>query len=204
MSFSNRPKIGVIILAAGSSSRVNGEPKQMLEFRGKTLLRRAAETALQSEFSSTIVVLRANQEQMRKDIEDLPLKIAINENPESGISSSIKIGLSAISEENSDAVIIMLCDQPLVTTEVLQRLRDVFVETGKPIAASEYKNTIGVPALFAREIFGELSNLQNDEGAKKVIKKDKYRIALVAAPEAAFDIDTLQDYEKLKRLSFTD
>lgn len=202
MNFSGNPKIGLIILAAGSSSRMNHEPKQMLKFRGKTLLRRAAETALQSEFYSTVVVLGANQEKLRKDIEDLPLRITVNENWESGISSSIKKGLSALSEENPDAVMIMLCDQPFVTTEVLQRLRDAFIETKKPIAASEYENTFGVPALFGREIFAELSNLQNDEGAKKIIKKDINRIAFVAVPEAAFDVDTLQDFEKLKRLSF--
>ena len=195
------PKIGVIILAAGSSSRMNNEPKQALEFRGKTLLRRAAETALQGEFSSTIVVLGANQKKSRKEIEDLPLQIAVNENWLIGMSSSIKVGLLALSEENLDAIIIMLCDQPLVTTEILQRLWDVYVETGKPIAACEYENTVGVPALFAREVFAELADLQKDEGAKKIIKKDKYRVALVTAPEAAFDIDTLQDFEELKRLN---
>jgi len=202
VNFSGNPKIGLIILAAGSSSRMNHEPKQALRFRGKTLLRRAAETALQSEFYSTVVVLGANQEKLRKDIEDLPLRITVNENWESGISSSIKKGLSALSEENPDAVIIMLCDQPFVTTEVLQRLRDAFIETKKPIAASEYKNTVGVPALFGCEIFAELSNLRNDEGAKKIIKTDINRVAFVAAPEAAFDVDTLRDFEELKRLSF--
>jgi len=197
---SERLKIGIIILAAGSSSRMNGEPKQMLEFRGKTLLRRAAETALQLRFS-TAVVLGANSQNLRKEIEDLPLKIAFNDDWESGISSSIKKGLSALSKEKLDAVIVALCDQPLVTTEVLRRLCDVFIETGKPIAACEYENTVGVPALFAREIFAELETLQAGEGAKKIIKKDMRRTALVAAPEAAFDVDTLQDFEKLKRLT---
>lgn len=200
MKFCENPKIGLIVLAAGSSSRMNIEPKQMLEFQGKTLLRRAAETALQSGFS-TVLVLGANYQNLRKEIEDLPLKITFSKIWESGISSSIKAGLSAFSGENPDAVIIMLCDQPLVTTEVLHRLRDVFIETGKPIAASEYENTVGVPALFAREIFAELENLQADEGAKKIIKKDMNRTSLVAAPEAAFDVDTLQDFENLKKLS---
>jgi molybdenum cofactor cytidylyltransferase len=191
-------KIAVIILAAGRSSRMNNEPKQMLEFEGVTLLRRAAETAVSSGFS-TVVVLAANSTTLRREIEDLPLEITINEAPESGISSSIKQGLSAVSADNPDAVIVMLCDQPLVTTETLRRLRDAFVETKKPIAASEYENTVGVPALFAREIFAELENLRADEGAKKIIKKDMNRTALVAVPEAAFDIDTRQDFEKLKR-----
>jgi molybdenum cofactor cytidylyltransferase len=193
-------KIGLIILAGGGSRRMNNKPKQMLKFQGKTLLRRAAETALQTAFS-TVVVLGANSQSLRKEIEDLPLKIVVNNDWESGISSSIKKGLSALSEENLDAVIVALCDQPLVTAEVLRRLCDVFIETEKPIAACEYENTVGVPALFAHEIFAELENLQADEGAKKIIKKDMRRTALVAAPEAAFDVDTLQDFEKLKRLT---
>ena len=202
MSCPENPKIVVIILAAGSSSRMKGERKQMLCFKGKTLLRRAAETALQAGFYRTIVVLGANHENFRKEIEDLPLEIAVNENWESGISSSIKKGLAAISKDNLDAAIFMLCDQPFVAAEVLQRLRDIFTETKKPIAASRYENTIGVPALLAREFFGELESLQADEGAKKVILKNLEKTALAAVPEAAFDVDTLQDYEKLKQLFF--
>jgi molybdenum cofactor cytidylyltransferase len=199
--FDRSLKIGVIILAAGSSSRMNGEPKQMLEFEGKTLLRRAAETTLESGFYPTVVVLGANNQILRKEIEDLPLEIALNERWQSGISSSIKKGLSAISEKNLDATIIMLCDQPFVTVEVLQKLRDAFVETEKPVVASKYENTVGVPALFAREVFIELEDLEKDEGAKKIIMKDKNRVALIAAPEAAFDVDTLQDFENLKKMS---
>ena len=193
------PKIGLIILAAGSSSRMKGEPKQMLKFQGKTLLRRAAETALRAEFSPTVVVLGANQEKLRAEIENLPLTIAVNENWQSGMSSSIKTGVSALLKENPDAAVVMLCDQPLVTTEVLQRLRAAFIKTKKPIAASRYENTIGVPALFASEIFDELLNLQNDEGAKKIIMQNESRVAPVAAPEAAFDVDTLQDFEELNK-----
>ncbi len=171
----------------------------MLEFQGKTLLRRAAETALRSGFP-TVAVLGANRQKLRNAIEDLPLKVTFNKNWETGISSSIKAGLSAFSGEKLDAVIITLCDQPLVTTEVLHRLRDAFTETGKLIAASEYENTVGVPALFAREIFAELENLQADEGAKKIIKKNMNRTSLVAVPEAAFDVDTAQDFENLKKI----
>lgn len=202
MKFCESPKIGLIILAAGSSSRMNSGLKQMLEFQGKTLLRRAAETALQSGFS-TVAVLGANHRSLRAEIEDLPLKISVNKNWESGISSSIKNGLRAFSGEKLDAVIITLCDQPLVTTEVLHKLRDAFIETRSPIAASEYENTVGVPALFAREIFAELEKLQADEGAKKFIKKNMSRTSLVAAPEAAFDVDTSQNFENLKQASLT-
>lgn len=197
MSFTENPIIGVIILAAGGSSRMKGKPKQLLKFQGKTLLRRAAETALQAGFYKTAAVLGANHENFRQEIEDLPLEIAVNEDWESGISSSIKKGLAAFSKENPDAVIFMLCDQPFVSAEVLRRLGDAFIETKKPKVASRYENTIGVPALFAREIYGELGNLKDDEGAKKVIIRNLEKTALVNVPEAAFDVDTEWDFEKL-------
>ena len=186
-----------MILAAGCSSRMDGAPKQTLVYKGKTLLRRAAETALQSHFETVVVVLSGNCENFSREIEDLPVQIVINENAKTGISSSIKTGLSALSVENSDAVIIMLCDQPLVLSKTLQKLCDVFIQTGKPIVACEYENTFGVPALFARRFFPDLMNLSEDEGAKKIIKKYREQTEMVCCPEAGTDVDTLDDYQKL-------
>ena len=196
MSQSRKPKISLILLAAGRSSRMNGAPKQLLVYEGKTLLRRAVETALDSNFE-TIVVLSADGEIFSKEIEGLPVQTAINENAETGISSSIKTGLSALSGKSSDSVIITLCDQPLVSTEILQNLGGVFVQTGKPIVACEYEKTFGVPALFARRFFSELMNLREDEGAKKIIKKYREQAEFIRCPEAETDIDTFDDYRKL-------
>lgn len=180
---------------------MTGEPKQLLVFRGKTLLRQAAETAVAAGFYSTVTVLGANAERFKKEIEDLPVQIAVNENWACGLSSSIKTGLLSISHENLDAAVIMLSDQPLITAEILRSLCDVFEQTGKMIVACRYENTVGVPALFASDFFAELMNLQGDEGAKKIITKYEDEAAFVDAAEAAFDVDTLQDYEILKRLS---
>jgi molybdenum cofactor cytidylyltransferase len=199
-----KQKISLILLAAGNSSRLRGKSKQQLEFHGKTLLRRAAETAVAANFHSTVVILGADSGSMRREIEGLPVRIAINENWATGMSSSIKIGLAElVEEENLEAVVIMLCDQPLVTTKTLDNLCEVFAHTGKPIAACEYENTVGVPALFSSEVFAELLNLHESEGAKKIIEKYAGKTALVAAPEAALDIDMLKDYEKLKRSTFS-
>ena len=166
-------------------------------------MRRAAETAVAANFRSTVVVLGANAESLRQELDDLPVRIAINENWASGMSSSIKTGLAELVEqENLEAAVIMLCDQPLVTSQTLNNLCEAFARAGKPIAACEYQNTVGVPALFSSEIFAELMNLHESEGAKKIIEKYPGKTALVAAPEAALDVDTLEDYEKLKQLTF--
>ena len=192
-------KIGIIILAAGASTRMNGKPKQLLEFEGKTLLRRAAETALSSGLRPIVVVLGANSEKLLPEIKDLPVLTAINENWATGMGGSIKTGLSVLLTENTDieAAILMLCDQPFVTAETLNRLVETFQKTKKPIAACEYADTIGVPAVFAREMFAELSDLQGDAGAKAVIRKHAADVAQSPAPEAAFDVDTQADFQKL-------
>lgn len=178
---------------------MNGAAKQLLVYEGKTLLRRAAETALQSDFEPIVVVFSDNLEIFNREIENLPVQTAINENAKTGISSSIKTGLSALFGKNSDAVIIMLCDQPLISIEILRKLCDVYVRTGKPIIACEYENTFGVPVLFARSFFAELMNLSDDEGAKKLIAKYQGQTEFVRCPEAATDVDTLEDYQNLVR-----
>ena len=131
----------------------------------------------------------------------MPVRIVINENWASGMGSSIKRGLSElVKKETLNAVVVMLCDQPLVTTKTLLNLCDVFVQTEKPIAACEYQNTVGVPALFSKEVFAELMNVKDSDEAKKIFKKYAEITALLSAPEAALDVDTSADFENLKLL----
>ncbi len=192
-------KIAVVVLAAGGSSRLVGKPKQSLEYRGETLLRRAAKAAVSLKESSTVVVLGSRIDNLRSRLTDLPVKVVANPDWKNGISSSLKAGLSTVLQEEGDAVIFMLCDQPLVSTSILGRLRDAFIETGMPIIASRYEGSLGVPALFSREIFREFEGLQGDEGAKKIITKDARRTLAIDVPEAGLDIDTLEDFERLNR-----
>jgi molybdenum cofactor cytidylyltransferase len=194
----NRSKIGIIILAAGASTRL-GRPKQLLKFRDKTLIEKIAETALKTNLN-TVVVLGANAEKIKTAIENLPVKIAINENWQSGMASSIVTGLekSLEIEPNLSAVILLLCDQPFITKATILRLVESREETNKTIIASEYKNMLGVPALFSREVFKELLNLEGDVGARFLIKKyESENLAKISVPEAAFDIDTEEDFERV-------
>ena len=95
----------------------------------------------------------------------------------------------------------MLCDQPYVTSDVIGRLSDTYWESRAPIVASEYgagdEKTLGVPALFSRALFPELMTLSGAEGAKRIIARHSAEVAVVAMPEAAFDVDTWSDYRAL-------
>src|ERR1041384_940582 len=125
-------KIGIIVLAAGASSRM-GSPKQLLPFRGQTLIRRAAEAALASSCDRVAVVIGSHASQMRRELEDLPVSVVENQNWQTGMSSSIRAGLDDLHVDDLDGALIMLCDQPFVTADILNNLVATHHKTGKPI-----------------------------------------------------------------------
>jgi molybdenum cofactor cytidylyltransferase len=194
---------GIIVLAAGASVRMN-EPKQLLQFQGTTLLRRAAQTAVESIYQPVVVVLGANFEKMNAEIEDLPVEIVLNKNWRRGLGSSIKAGIENLLEIAPDAaaLVIALADQPLVSARHLNFFAEKFEQTQSAVIAAEYNNTRGVPALFAREVFDDLCRLPGDKGAKPVIEKHRHCLSTIALPDAAFDIDTPQDFASLRQQDF--
>lgn len=193
-------RIGLILLAAGASRRMKNRAKQLLEFEGETLLRRAAKTALASGCRPVCVVLGANSERLRAEIADLPLAVVVNENWASGMASSLQTGLRKLLEENAEiaAVCVLLADQPLVDFRVVNRLVETFERGGgDAITASRYAETVGVPAIFPRRLFGELADLTGDAGARKIIGEHASETVTIDVPEAAHDIDSPPDYERL-------
>src|SRR5258706_7059596 len=191
-------KIGIVILAAGGSTRF-GSPKQLLKFQGKTFLRRAVDVALSQDGCKVVVVLGEDSQRSIDEINALPVEIAANSDWQTGISSSIKLGLKTLlaAEPELSAVVFMLCDQPSVGRVAIANLIDTYRSTRKPIVACAYQDTLGVPALFSREMFGELMDLSGDIGAKPVIERHAADVCKVDATEAFLGIDYSEDYEKL-------
>ncbi len=189
---------GLIILAAGESSRL-GQPKQNLQFNGQTLLQHAVDSAQQSKCKPVIVVLGANADKIKSIAETSTL---YNKDWKEVMASSIRTAINDIKKDSSvDKVIIMLCDQPFVSAELLNSLIDKQIETEKPIVACTYNGTIGVPALFDRSLFAELLLLQGHEGAKKILKVHTSEVATTPFEQGSIDIDTPDDYERLRKLS---
>jgi|SRR4028119_2472151 molybdenum cofactor cytidylyltransferase len=195
----NSSNIGLIILAAGASTRM-GTPKQLLLYRGRSFVHYITEVAIASVCQPIAVVLGANAEQIKPEISQLPVQIVENQQWAEGMSSSIRVGLEAVlaGNQNIEAVAIALCDQPFVSSRTLDRIVEGFHLTSKPIVASEYAGTLGVPVLFSRPLFSKLMDLKNTEGAKQLIKKHIHEVCSVPFPEGAIDIDTPEDYEQLQ------
>ena len=189
--------IGVIILAAGGSSRM-GSPKQLLPYRGRSLVRHAAKAALGSIVDHVVVVIGSNADEVRNELDGLQLSIVENPGWQAGMSSSVRAGLQELSSADQiESVIIMLCDQPFATADVLNELVDTHRATGKPIVASTYGTTRGVPALFTRELFNELMSLTADEGARRIVSTHPEDVATISFAQGAIDIDTPLDHQRL-------
>lgn len=190
-------KIGIVLLAAGESSRM-GAPKQLLDFHGRPLVRHAALTALASQCCPVAVVLGAAADKIRPALSGLNLVVTVNPHWSSGMGTSIQAGLTALADHSLDAIILSLADQPLLTPETYARLRRAHETTGQTIVTSEYADTVGVPVLFAREHFAELMALEPDRGCKGVIQRHIQSALRIPCPEAEADLDTPADYQRIQ------
>jgi molybdenum cofactor cytidylyltransferase len=188
---------GIIILAAGISARL-GTPKQNLVYEGQTLLQRTIKSALATVCHPVIVMLGGNAGIIMPTIENLPVNIVYNENWQEGMSSSIRLGVVYLQKNHVkiNSVILMLCDQPFVNTELLNQLK--LSTTKKSIVVCAYNSGIGPPAFFDSHYFPELLLLQGNDGAKNLILKHETHITTIPFPLGNIDIDTLDDFEQLK------
>jgi molybdenum cofactor cytidylyltransferase len=198
--FNTTKNCAVIILAAGQSSRL-GEPKQLLKYKNKTLLQHAIDTAKQTLIETIIVVLGSNADTILKEIETSAIHVVKNDNWQSGMASAIRCGIQASQtlDATIDAAILMVCDQPFVTSDLLNNLIEKQKETGKPIIASQYGDASGVPAFFHQRLFAELMDLKGDTGAKKIMMQHSDLLVTVSFPKGSIDIDTIDDYDALKK-----
>lgn len=190
--------IAAVILAAGGSSRL-GHPKQLIEHEGESLLRRSVRAAVDGGCAPVVVVLGADARLCGPKVADLPTRVLHNEDWPTGIASSIRRGITDVESLGSvEGAILMVCDQPHVSADVLQQLiarRDL----RNTIVASAYGDTVGVPALFERVHFPELLALSGDVGAKSLFAQHADTTADVEFPLGTIDIDSADDEADAQR-----
>ncbi len=193
-------KTGIVILAAGNSSRL-GRPKQLLPYRGKTLLSHVVAEALGASLQPVVVVTGAHHSEIEDSLRGQPVALAYNADWETGMASGIVAGLrKALSiKPNLPGVIVSVCDQPYISAELFRSLVEKHAMSGKGMIASVYSETMGTPVLFASRYFRELSVLSGDAGAKQLLRKYPVNVATIPFPKGSVDIDTEEDFEALAR-----
>jgi molybdenum cofactor cytidylyltransferase len=190
--------IAALVLAAGGSTRL-GRPKQSLRVGGGTLLRRTVRAALDGGCRPVVVVLGCGAGDLQDEVAGVDVQRVLNRGWREGIASSIRAGVAAVRDRAvpGDGVLLMVCDQPLLSADVVRRVRESF--DGRPgrRVACAYGGTVGVPALFEFSLFERLSALQGDRGAKPLLEEAGDELVRVSWPDGAVEIDRPEDLERL-------
>lgn len=190
--------VGAVILAAGESSRL-GEPKQLLPYRGCSLIRRAINAAIEGGCAPIMVILGSDVASVSEEIPQDGTVIVENPDWRSGIGTSVRTGVQQLLTvaPKTKALVLLVCDQPFVNGEVVRKLIEHWRTEGKPIVASAYSGTLGVPALLDSSCFAELLQIGDSHGAKSIILRLPSRVTPFDFANGSIDIDNRHDYEQI-------
>ncbi len=188
--------VWAMILAAGESKRM-GKPKLLLPFREKTIIETIIETVISSKVEKTLVVLGSDREKIEQRIKNYSLKIAFNPDFRSGMLSSVQAGLQSL-PENAQAALVVLGDQPSISTPVINELIDAYKRTGKGIVLPVHKGERGHPVLVDMKYRSEIENLSPDIGLRGTVYNHPEDILEVKVKSQSIlrDIDYIEDYKK--------
>ncbi len=191
-------KLSVVILAAGGSTRL-GIPKQLVKFKGASLLSRTTITALNLKALEVIVIIGAYEYKIRKHMRFITnARLVSNKKWGTGMATSIKVAIRSCSV-HSEGILFLTTDQPLVKAADLRKIIALWKRNPNHQVASMYNDVLGVPAIIPKRNWGDLKKLSADHGARKILMNDPKTIGIKLS-NASIDVDTKEDLLMLKRL----
>ncbi len=192
-----RTHVAGIVLAGGKSTRF-GDTKQILPWGTTTLAAHSARVALDAGLDPVVVVLGHQADAVEQSLAGLPVQLVFNADFAAGQSTSLRKGLQALAA-NAGAAVFLLADQPFVSADVLCSLVSAHRQSFAPACVPVFEGKRGNPVLFDRTLFRELVELQGDTGGRELLDRHRSAIVAVSAGRGVLlDIDTVEDYQKLK------
>jgi molybdenum cofactor cytidylyltransferase len=188
-------RVAGLVLAAGGSQRL-GQPKQLLDWQGEPFVRVVAKTALRSGLSPVVVVSGAYADGVERALDGLPVEIVNNPRWEEGQSSSMKTGLRVLPPE-TQAVVMMLVDQPQIPAPLVGSLVEAHAKHLYPIIATMVDQRRGNPVLFDRVTFSDLKKVEGDFGGRKIFSRFQVHYVPWIDPRIGLDVDSMEDYHHL-------
>ncbi len=189
-------KVAAIILAAGSSSRL-GQAKQLIQFNNEFILEKLYNN-LESLTDSVYLITGCYHSEIKRQFPKMSL--IFNENWEKGMGSSISTAVNNLKRKYSH-LLICTCDQALIEKSHYLELLETSKQNPNNIITSIYKKIVGVPVLFPKAHFNDLTQLDNSsKGAKQVIQKYKEKVIKIKCTNAEFDLDTIENLKYLRKL----
>ncbi len=193
----SHPQLSILIPAAGASKRL-GQPKQLVRYKTGTLVQNAVDIALSIGPREVIVVTGAHKKAVQHAIQHSRVRLAHNSHWSDGMGNSIATGAAIISPE-STGVMILLCDQWRLQTADLLHLTEVWQSAPDRIAVAEANGSLMPPAIFPLTCFNQLRELNGNQGARSVFGFHPELITAVPVTSAAFDLDTQDQLDELRR-----
>ncbi len=188
-------RLFAIVLAAGESKRF-GSVKQLATLGSETLVCRAARVARACCHRNTAIVVGHRAWDVLSAAGGQCQFALVNDRHAQGIGTSIALAATAFANL-ADALVLLLADQPLVRVQHLERLIAAWSGDDTHIVTSRYRHTTGPPVLLPRGSFASLRELKGDSGAKALLGDDRFSVTELPLEEAALDIDTPADLERL-------
>ena len=192
-------RIDCFILAAGMSKRMGNQNKLLKKINNNTILNQTLNNHIESKINNINLILGHQKNIVLEYVDQNKVFIIENNNFKSGMLSSI-LKIDENISDDTKGVLISLADMPLVTSEDINKLINIFNENNqKIICIPEYKGKLGNPILLPKEIYKDLiknkSKLSNDKGLKKLILDKKYDYIRVSLSEGVIkDFDTIEDF----------
>jgi molybdenum cofactor cytidylyltransferase len=191
--------IAGVLLAAGTSSRM-GRNKLFVELGGKSVLRRAVDTAAAAGLEPIVVVLGHEPERVQEELKGFECTTVLNADYARGMNTSLRAGIAAVPESARGAV-VMLADMPFVDAAMIRELVERWRAADAPLALSTYGEVIAPPTLYGRGLFAEVLALDAESCGKRVVKRHREEAVEVAWPPSALsDLDLPEDVDRARAL----
>lgn len=196
---SDQQRIAAVVLAAGRSKRL-GRPKQLLPLGDKPLLAYVLRCVRQAAVDDRYIVLGHASAEVEEAVDLTGFQILKNPDYPDGQSTSVRIAVEALRDDVS-AVIFVLGDQPLLAPDVIDRIAGSYRQSPAPIVQPRFAEGPGNPVLIDHTLFDDLSLLSGDTGARPILREqpELIRHVDVSGYHRPVDIDTWEDYERLKQ-----
>jgi molybdenum cofactor cytidylyltransferase len=185
-------KIVGVILAAGQSSRL-GHPKQLVLYRGQSLIENTAEALAKISLIDFRIILGAYASEIAAALPSHEDKLLLNKDWAKGVSTSIILGVQFAIDSQADALLITLSDQPKVDEAILAQLCNQYQVGTSQVVICNYGVEIGPPVIFDQSCFHDLLQLKGDTGAKKILQSSKFSVDTYPFADGLWDVDTVAD-----------
>ncbi len=195
---SSKKKIWCLILAAGESTRMK-QQKLLMPWNGRTVVEATVEKALTSKADQVLVVTGSHRSEIESLLKSSGVKILVNESYQDGMLSTVLCGIKTIPSA-VDAVLVMLGDQPMIQTSVINRIIEIYQKEGAKIILPVWKGKRGHPVLFDLQFREEMFGLKGNPGLRELLQRypNDVKEVEVDSSEIVEDLDTQEDYQKLK------